>query len=142
MAGGACGWVGGVGGVSWGVGMLGLWLLVDLVRVFVRGWAWFGCSSCFVMMLRLRCGSWCAGGLTGCGARIAAAVMCWTGPSTSRSGIAAAGVGCRKRFSVRTKSVLAGSNVGFRKWVIVLYAMVTNLKGVSSVKLGRDLGVA
>ena len=50
--------------------------------------------------------------------------------------------GCGQRFSARTGSLLAASNVGFRKWVIAIYLMVTNLKGVSSVKLSRDLGVS
>lgn len=50
--------------------------------------------------------------------------------------------GCGKRFSARTKTLLAASNIGFRKWVIAIYLMATNLKGVSSVKLSRDLGVS
>lgn len=50
--------------------------------------------------------------------------------------------GCRKRFSARTGTVLADSNVGFRDWVIAIYLFLTNLKGVSSMKLHRDLGVS
>lgn len=49
--------------------------------------------------------------------------------------------GCRSRFSTRTGTVLADSNVGFRNWVIAIYLITTNLKGVSSMKLHRDLGV-
>ena len=49
--------------------------------------------------------------------------------------------GCHKRFSARTGTVLADSNVGFRNWIIAIYLMTTSLKGVSSMKLHRDLGV-
>ena len=37
--------------------------------------------------------------------------------------------------------MLADSNVGFRNWIIAIYLMTTSLKGVSSMKLHRDLGV-
>ena len=37
--------------------------------------------------------------------------------------------------------MLADSNVGFREWVIAIYLFITSLKGVSSMKLHRDLGV-
>ena len=50
--------------------------------------------------------------------------------------------GCRTRFSARTGTILADSNVGFRNWIIAIYLMTTSLKGVSSMKLHRDLGVA
>lgn len=49
--------------------------------------------------------------------------------------------GCRKWFSTHTGTVLADSNVGFRDWAIAIYQITTNLKGVSSMKLHRDLGV-
>ena len=49
--------------------------------------------------------------------------------------------GCRRRFSARTGTILADSNVGFQKWIIAIYLMTTSLKGVSSMKLHRDLGV-
>ena len=48
---------------------------------------------------------------------------------------------CRKFFSVRTKSVLAESNVPLHKWLMAMYLMHTNLKGVSSMKLSRDLDI-
>ena len=48
---------------------------------------------------------------------------------------------CRKRFSVRTKSAMEASNVGYRKWAIAFYLFATSLKGVSSMKLHRDLKV-
>lgn len=49
--------------------------------------------------------------------------------------------GCRTRFSARTGTILADSNVGFRNWMVAIYLMTTSLKGVSSMKLHRDLGV-
>lgn len=48
---------------------------------------------------------------------------------------------CRKHFSVRTGTVLARSHVPLQKWVFALYLYVTSLKGVSSMRLHRDLDV-
>ena len=48
---------------------------------------------------------------------------------------------CRKDFSVKTGTLMQGSNLGFQKWAIAIYLCTTNLKGVSSMKLHRDLGV-
>ena len=48
---------------------------------------------------------------------------------------------CAKRFSVRTGTPMEASNLGFQVWAIALYQITTNLKGVSSMKLHRDLGI-
>ena len=48
---------------------------------------------------------------------------------------------CRKYFSVRTGSVMESSRLPLRKWVFAMYLCSTNLKGVSSMKLHRDLGI-
>ena len=48
---------------------------------------------------------------------------------------------CRKFFSVKTNSPMQGSNLGYREWVLAIYALTTNLKGTSSMKLHRDLGI-
>ena len=48
---------------------------------------------------------------------------------------------CRKRFSVRTGTLMARSHVGYQNWAIAIYQHLTNLKGVSSMKLKNDLGV-
>ena len=48
---------------------------------------------------------------------------------------------CRKRFSVKTGTVMEGSNLGYQTWAIASYLLTTNLKGVSSMKLHRDLGI-
>nr|MDE0501932.1 IS1595 family transposase [bacterium] len=48
---------------------------------------------------------------------------------------------CRKYFSVKTGTVMADSPIPLQKWVYAIYLNLTNLKGVSSMKLHRDLGV-
>ena len=45
---------------------------------------------------------------------------------------------CRSYFSVKIGTVMQSSKLSLRKWAIAIYLMTTNLKGVSSVKLGRD----
>ena len=48
---------------------------------------------------------------------------------------------CAKRFSVRTGTVMQSSKLGYQVWAIATYLMATNLKGVSSMKLHRDLSI-
>ena len=48
---------------------------------------------------------------------------------------------CRAYFSVKTGTALEGSKVTLRKWAFAIYLEVTSLKGVSSMKLHRDIGV-
>ena len=48
---------------------------------------------------------------------------------------------CRFDFSVKVGTVMEGSNLPLSKWAIAAYLMTTNLKGVSSMKLHRDLGI-
>ena len=48
---------------------------------------------------------------------------------------------CRSYFSVRTGTALQSSRLPLRKWAFAVYLYVTNLKGVSSMKLHRDLQV-
>ncbi|WP_420462925.1 IS1595 family transposase [Candidatus Palauibacter sp.] len=48
---------------------------------------------------------------------------------------------CRKYFSVKTGTVMAGSPLPLRKWVYAIYLDTTSLKGVASMKLHRDIGV-
>ena len=50
--------------------------------------------------------------------------------------------GCRQYFSVKLGTVMESSNLPLRKWAIAFYQILTNLKGVSSMKLHRDLGIA
>lgn len=48
---------------------------------------------------------------------------------------------CRKRFSVRIGTVMQRSNLGYQVWAIAIYIMTTGIKGVSSMKLHRDLNI-
>ncbi len=48
---------------------------------------------------------------------------------------------CGKYFSVKTATVMAGSPIPLLKWLYAIYLDVTSLKGVSSMKLHRDLGI-
>ena len=48
---------------------------------------------------------------------------------------------CRSYFSVRTSTAIAQSRVSLRKWVFAIHICSTSLKGVSSMKLHRDLKV-
>ena len=48
---------------------------------------------------------------------------------------------CAKRFSAKTGTVMEGSKLGFQAWMIATYLMTTSLKGVSSMKLHRDLKI-
>lgn len=48
---------------------------------------------------------------------------------------------CRKDFSVTTGTLLHGTRLPLSKWAIAYYLFATSLKGVSSMKLHRDLGV-
>jgi transposase-like protein len=48
---------------------------------------------------------------------------------------------CAKFFSVRTKTPMEASNLGYRIWAISNYLLTTSLKSVSSMKLHRDLGI-
>ena len=48
---------------------------------------------------------------------------------------------CRKRFSVRTGTPIECSNLSYQIWAIAIYLMTTSSKGISSMKLHRDLGI-
>ena len=48
---------------------------------------------------------------------------------------------CKRAFSVRIGTALERSKVPLRKWAFAIYLEMTSLKGVSSMKLHRDIGV-
>ncbi|WP_419863032.1 IS1595 family transposase [Candidatus Poriferisodalis sp.] len=48
---------------------------------------------------------------------------------------------CRKFFSVRVGTVMQDSKLGYQTWAIAVYLLNTGIKGTSSMKLHRDLGV-
>ena len=49
---------------------------------------------------------------------------------------------CRRHFSVKTGMLLHSSNLPLSKWAIAFFLYSTSLKGVSSMKLHRDLGIS
>ncbi len=49
---------------------------------------------------------------------------------------------CRKYFSLKTNTAMEASNLPLRKWAYAIYLEITSLKGVSSMKLHRDLNIA
>ena len=49
---------------------------------------------------------------------------------------------CRSYFSVRTGTAIERSKIPLRKWVFAIYLEMTALKGVSSMKLHRDIDVS
>lgn len=48
---------------------------------------------------------------------------------------------CKKYFSVRTGTTMEESRLPLQKWAFALYITTTSLKGVSSMKLHRDLRI-
>ena len=48
---------------------------------------------------------------------------------------------CHKYFSVKMGTVMESSKLGYQKWAIVTYQFAMNLKGVSSMKVHRDLKI-
>ena len=48
---------------------------------------------------------------------------------------------CAKRFSVRTGTVMQSSKLSFQVWAIAVYLLSTNIKGISSMKLHRELEI-
>ena len=48
----------------------------------------------------------------------------------------------RPQFSLKTGTVMQGTKLGYQTWAIAIYLVTTNLKGVSSMNLHRDLGVS
>ena len=47
----------------------------------------------------------------------------------------------KRMFSVKTGTVMEGSNLKYRVWAIGIYLFTTNIKGVSSMRLHRELGI-
>ncbi len=48
---------------------------------------------------------------------------------------------CRKDFSLKTGTLMEGSKLGYQTWAVAIYLAMTGLKGVSSMKLHRDLEI-
>ena len=47
----------------------------------------------------------------------------------------------RPMFSLKTGNVMEGTKLGYQTWAIATYLVTTNLKGISSMKLHRDLEI-
>ena len=45
-------------------------------------------------------------------------------------------------FSIKTGTVMEGSNLKYRVWAVGIYLFTTNIKGISSMKLHRELGIS
>jgi transposase-like protein len=48
---------------------------------------------------------------------------------------------CRERFTITVKTMFEGSHIPLRKWFIAIYIFNSHKKGVSSIQLGKDLGL-
>ncbi len=48
---------------------------------------------------------------------------------------------CRKDFSTKTGTVMHGSKLGFKTWAWAIYLITTNIKGIASTKMARDLNI-
>ena len=49
---------------------------------------------------------------------------------------------CGKYFSVKIGTVMEHSRISYRKWAVATYLLATRPKGISSVQLGKDLGIS
>jgi len=48
---------------------------------------------------------------------------------------------CREDFTVRTGTIFERSHVPLNKWIFAIYILMTARKGVSSLQLGKEIGV-
>ncbi len=48
---------------------------------------------------------------------------------------------CGRPFSVKTDTFMERSNIGYQDWLFAFYLVSTSLKGVSSMRLHREIGV-
>ncbi len=48
---------------------------------------------------------------------------------------------CRKRFSVRTNTVMAASRLDYQTWLMAIYMVATGIRGVASTKLASELDI-
>jgi transposase-like protein len=59
---------------------------------------------------------------------------------TAKVGLYACGH-CRKQFSIRKGTIFEDSPLKLTKWFLAFYLEISNVKGVSSIKLANDIGV-
>ena len=49
---------------------------------------------------------------------------------------------CRRQFSVRIGTIFEDSALPLRKWFMAIYLLMAHKKGISSIQLGKDIGVS
>lgn len=72
-------------------------------------------------------------------------VTCPTCQKTDRIGVRKDGFyrchACKLDFTVRTGTIFERSHVPLHKWVYAMYLLVTSRKGISSLQLGKEIGI-
>jgi transposase-like protein len=48
---------------------------------------------------------------------------------------------CKEDFTVRTATIFERSHVPLHKWLYAMYLLVTSRKGISSLKLSKEIGI-
>ena len=48
---------------------------------------------------------------------------------------------CKRKFTCKTGTIMEGSHVDVRVWLLAMYLMATSRNGISSIELGEKLGV-
>src|SRR6202158_704236 len=48
---------------------------------------------------------------------------------------------CQEDFTVRTGTVMERSHIPLHKWLYAMYLLVTSRKGISSLQLGKEIGI-
>ncbi len=64
------------------------------------------------------------------------------GAKRKRAGFRCREKGCGKQFSTKTGTFMHSSPLEYRDWLFAIYQVATNLKGVSSMKLRRNIKVS
>lgn len=64
----------------------------------------------------------------------------WAGPMVPQRLHCRWGYG--KYFSTKTNTLMHNSPIGCKQWTLAIHLITTSLKGVSSIKLRRNLGIS
>lgn len=48
---------------------------------------------------------------------------------------------CRQKFSIKVGTIFEDSKIPLRKWFLAVYLITSHKKGISSIQLGKDIGV-
>lgn len=49
---------------------------------------------------------------------------------------------CSARFSVKTDTIMEGSNISIKHWLYIMYVMYINEKKISSLELANKIGIS